>query len=418
MISKKLILISLFMSLTSTQIFGVTSEAKRNNNIGKKINNNYINKINRETPKTLIIIEEKPMEVIVEKLIEKQVGKETVFLPEEVIEIRTQKIEKRIPKPFVPNGSIGLTGTAYGNSGKYKTAASHSAVGLEVNFAPKWTLTAEWDRLTNIYSGGYEGEENQSNNNYSSPQGQLSYYHGALFGTDIQMTTNIGAKQYNFFSDSTNQVYTWLNVEFDFYKYFPKYKYFEVTEFAIMPMYNYGFFPNSTSGHMNHMSLNLLSKYKLPHNWSLEIDAFFIKEFYNGEFKPNNENDAKYFGLYAWLEYSKELYKFSDKTNLEFNFATGFDPYVISNKEGENWQPPFWLTSNSYEWISPTKTSGSYNNMWTVFALPQLQINYKHSEALNISLFAQVKYSNQVWGNTEKDWELQPQGGIGITYNY
>ena len=59
---------------------------------------------------------------------------------------------------------------------------------------------------------------------------------------------------------------------------------------------------------------------------------------------------------------------------------------------------------------------GNYKSTYILFALPQLSLNYQYNKALGLSMFVQAKYSNQVWGESEKDWELQPQGGIGIRY--
>ncbi|MBC2855873.1 hypothetical protein H3N56_05120 [Cetobacterium sp. 2A] len=402
---EKFLLLSMVLLISNSVVM-----ATDNSNIGKTMKKSYEKKLALENPETIEIEEEVVIEEIVPMRSEK--GKEMVNTPMARVETR----KKRVPKPFEPNGTIGFTQTFYGNSGKYKTATAHPSLTLDYNFAPKWSVTLEFDRLMNMYSGGYDGEEDQANNNFSSPQGQLTYSHGKLWDTDILWTTNVGARQYNYFTDTTNSVYTWVNMEFDFYKYMPDW----VTKFALMPMYNYGFYPNSSSGHMNHASLNLLTQYKLPAGWSLQVDAFFFKEFYNGDFEVSGHEEANYFSFYAWLEYSKELYKFTDKTNLEFNFAGGFDPYTVSNKRGTGWAPPFWLLSNSYEWLSPTVTSSdeNYNSIWTAFALPQLQVNYKYSDSLSMNMFVQVKYSNQVWGGNQKDWELQPQGGFGISYNF
>lgn len=386
-----------------------TSGGVNNSDIGKVVKKAHEKKMLLEEPQILIVEEE----VIVEEMVpmKSDKGKEMVSTP--MARIETHK--KEVVKPFVPNGTLQFTQTFYGNSGKYKTATAHPSISLDYNFVPKWSVSLEWDRLMNMYSGGYTGGEYQANNNFSSPQGELTYSHGKLWDTNILWTTNVGARQYNYFKESGNQVYTWINMEFDFHKYMPAW----VTQFAIMPMYNYGFYPNDTPGHMNHASINLLTQYQLPAGWSLQLDAFFIKEFYNGDYKVNGHNEVDYFSFYAWLEYSKELYKFSENTTLEFNFAGGFDPYTVSNKRGNGWLPPFWLLSNSYEWLSPTAISDeNYNSIWTVFALPQLQVTYNYSKSLSMNAFVQVKYSNQVWGGDQKDWKLQPQGGIGFSYSF
>lgn len=415
---RKLLFLSAIAAILGTaNAYAASSSGGTSNlDVGNTIKKNYEKKLEAEKAKTHVVMEE----VEVEDHVKVESGKETIHKPVKRTEVRNKVVEK----PFEPSGSLEFTQTFYGNSGDYKTATSHPSVIFNLNFAPKWNIMLEWDRLMNIYDGGYNSSrpDNYANNNYSSPQGELTYSHGKLWDTDIIWTTNVGARQYNYFTPALNNIYLWANMTFDFYKYFPSYDWLTVSQFAIMPMYNYGFFPDKTDsseGHMNHMSLNLLTQYQLPAGWSLQLDAFFMKEFYTGDYVPAGHDEMSYFSFYAWLEYSKQIYKFSDKANLTFNFAGGFDPYTISNESGSGWYPPFWMLSNSYEWLSPTSTgNGNYDSIWTVFALPQLQVNYQYSENLSMNLFAQVKYSNQVWGTDQSEWELQPQGGFGFTYNF
>lgn len=413
---KLLFLSAVTAILASANAYAVGTTGGTNNlDVGKTIKKNYENKLEAEKVKTHVVIEE----IEVEETKKVESAKETINTPIKRSEVRTKVLEK----PFEPSGTFGFTQTFYGNSGDYKTATSHPSFTFDLNFAPKWSISLEWDRLMNIYDGGWNSSrpDNYANNNYSSPQGQLTYSHGKLWDTDIIWTANAGARQYNYFTPTENNVYLWANMTFDFYKYFPKYEWLTVSQFALMPMYNYAFFPNSTPGHMNHMSLNLLTQYQLPAGWSLQLDAFFMKEFYTGDYRVGGDSaeELNYFSFYAWLEYSKQIYKFNDKANLTFNFAGGFDPYTISNKSNSGWLPPFWLLSNSYEWLSPTATgNGNYDSIWTIFMLPQLMVNYQYSENLSMNLFAQVKYSNQVWGGESSDWELQPQGGFGFSYSF
>ncbi|MEX9941055.1 hypothetical protein AB7Z36_12290 [Providencia rettgeri] len=71
-----------------------------------------------------------------------------------------------------------------------------------------------------------------------------------------------------------------------------------------------------------------------------------------------------------------------------------------------------------YEWLTPTQMNGNYRSTYTLFALPQLSVTYQFDKHLSFSTFVQVKYSNQVWGDTEKDWRLQSQGGFGVNYSF
>ena len=95
-------------------------------------------------------------------------------------------------------------------------------------------------------------------------------------------------------------------------------------------------------------------------------------------------------------------------------FATS--PYIASNKKA-SWNP-FIAGNQMSEWLSPTVMEGNYKSTYNLFALPQLNLRYQYNKALNLSIFLQAKYSNQIWGSTEKDWEFQPQGGVGISYAF
>jgi hypothetical protein len=411
--NKNTILLAAIIALaTSTTTFSITSGSSvGHTNVGNSVKNSHAKKQK--------VLENQNQYIVVEE-------EEIIMIPvtegKEIKQVATTKTTpKTIHKPFVPNGSLSFTQTFYGNSGKYKTATAHPSIALDYNFAPKWTLNAEWDRLMNMYD--YTGQWYQSNNNYSSPQAELNYNYGNLGSTKIDWSSSLGIRQYNYFNSPGNQIWTWFNTTFDFHQYLPTYGDWQFTQFAIMPMYTYGWYPtpdDNARGHLNSWSIGLLTQLQMPFGFSLQADFFYFRDYYDGDWAISNYNgkqfeNASYFGMFAWLEYSKELYKFSKNLNLTFNFAGGFDPYVSCNKDASAWAAPFWMSAQSYEWLSPTYTApGNTKNLWTVFALPQLQLNYTYSEDINMSAFVQIKYSNQVWGNTEKDWRVQPQGGKNL----
>lgn len=318
---------------------------------------------------------------------------------------------------FTPNGSLGFTQTFYGNAGKYKTEASHPSAVLSYNFAKDWNITLQWDRVWNMYD--YNHGENQQNNNFSGPKATLSYDHGVIENSKIKWTSSLMVENEAEFN-GTNQTYVFAQTAFDFSEYLPKGEYIQATQFAISPMYIYGWSTKGPSGHVNTGILSLLTNWKLPADFTFTFNAYAFREWYNGSFEIGNGNTnydtANYFMVLAWLGYSKELYKFNDQTSLAFNFTGGFDPYISSNRSAV-WDP-FIVGNQMYEWLGPAVDSGNTKNTYAVFALPQLEVTYNYSEDLAFSVFAQVKYSNQVWGDTEKDWKLQPQGGVSVTYDF
>lgn len=320
---------------------------------------------------------------------------------------------------FTPNGSIGFTQTFYGNAGKYKTESSHPSAVLSYNFAKDWNLSLQWDRVWNMYD--YNGGENQQDNNFSGPKATLSYDHGVVANSKVKWTSSLLVENEAEFN-GTNQTYVFAQTAFDFSEYIPKGQYVQATQFAISPMYIYGWSTKGPSGHVNTGILSLLTNWQLPADFTFTFNAYAFREWYNGSFEIENEttgsnyDSANYFMVLACLGYSKELYKFNEQTSLTFNFTGGFDPYMSSNRSA-NWDP-FILGNQMYEWLGPAVDSGNNKSSYAIFALPQLEVTYNYSDDLSFSAFAQVKYSNQVWGDTEKDWKLQPQGGVTVTYNF
>ena len=220
--------------------------------------------------------------------------------------------------------------------------------------------------------------------------------------------------------DGTNQTYALMQTAFDFSEYIPKNDYIQATQFAFSPMYIYGWNTQGPSGHVNTGILSLLTNWQLPANFSITLNAYAFREWYDGNMLitdgTQSYSNANYYMFLAWLNYSNTLYQFNDNTSLSFNFVGGLDPYISSNKKAA-WDP-FIAGNQMSEWLSPTIMDGNYKSTYTLFALPQLSLNYQYNKALNLSAFVQAKYSNQVWGSTEKDWELQPQGGVGIRYAF
>lgn len=320
---------------------------------------------------------------------------------------------------FTPNGSLGFTQTFYGNSGKYKTENAHPSLELNYSLTEEWSFTAGWDRTFNMYD--YNGDYNEQDNDYSSPYGTITYNHGVIGNSKVKWNSSLNLKNENVFV-GPNQMFLMGQSTFDFVDYIPKNEIISATQFALAPTYVYGWNSSGASGHVNTGALGLLTNWNLPMDFTLTVNAFIAKDWYNGDFLIENESgktydDATYVGFYAWLNYSKELYKFSSKTNLMFNFIGGYDPYISSNRDASGWFP-YIFGENQYQWLEPTVENGDYKETYTLFALPQLEINYNYSDDITMSLFAQIKYSNQVWGDTEKDWEVQPQGGFSLTYNF
>lgn len=325
---------------------------------------------------------------------------------------------------FKPNGSLEFTQTFYGNAGKYKTATSHPMALFSYNFAPDWNFALQWDRTWNMYDYNNHStdpnyDNTHQNNSFSKPQATLSYNHGVLNGTDVKWTSSLNVELENEFEGS-HQTYIFAQTAFDFADYIPKTDFISANQFAISPMYIYGWNTKGPSGHYNAGVLSLLTNWQLPADFTFTFNAYGFKEWYNGADKIAGEDreydDATYFMIMAWLEYSKDIYKFNDQTTLAFNFAGGLDPYITSNRKA-NWNP-FLVGNQMYEWLGPTVDQGNYKKSVIAFALPQLTLTYQYTEDLSFDVFAGVKYSNQVWGSTEKDWKLQPQGGVSVAYNF
>ena len=291
---------------------------------------------------------------------------------------------------FTPNGSLGFTQTFYGNAGKYKTESSHPSAVLNYNFAKDWNIALQWDRVWNMYD--YNGGENQQNNNFSGPKATLSYDHGMIENSKIKWTSSLMIENEAEFN-GTNQTYVLAQTAFDFSEYIPKGQYVQATQFAISPMYIYGWSTKGPSGHVNTGILSLLTNWQLPADFTFTFNAYAFREWYNGSFEIGNSNQsydtANYFMILAWLGYSKELYKFNDQTSLTFNFTGGFDPYISSNRSAA-WDP-FIVGNQMYEWVGPAVDSGDYKNTYAVFALPQLEVTYNYTDDLAFSVYAQVK---------------------------
>ncbi|CAM3810201.1 hypothetical protein GCM10027565_36460 [Bordetella tumulicola] len=318
---------------------------------------------------------------------------------------------------FRPNGSLGLTQTFYGDSGNYQTATSHPSLVLNYQFSPKWSVDLEWDRTWNLYS--YTGGAKQQNNDYSEPSGTLNYAYGNLGASKVNWSSSLKVEtQSNF--DNSSQGYVMGQTVFDFSKYLPSNEYIQPTQFALAPMYIYGTNVSGPSGTVNTAGLGLLTSWDLPANFSITLNAYVFKDWYSGSFAISNDTStyksATYFMLSAWLEYSKTLHQFNDRTSLAFNFAGGLDPYVMSNRRAA-WDP-FLAGDDMYQWLSPTVMDGNYKDAYDLFALPQLNLTYNFNKTFSANVFVQVKYSNQQWGSNEKDWRLQPQAGFGVVYRF
>ena len=318
---------------------------------------------------------------------------------------------------FVKNGSVNFTQTFYGNAGSYKTATSHPSITIDYNFAPKWNIQFEWDRTWNMYN--YTGAPNQQDNSYSAPKLTLTNNYGTLGHSKVNWSTSLAAKYENDY-DHIDQTFILAQTSFDFSDYIPKKKYINITQLSLVPMYYYGWNSTGPSGHTNSAVLSLQTNTQFTSDLSWVFNAYGIRSWNQGNSFVTNINDksetANYFMIISYLNYGKEIYKFNDKASLDFNFVTGFDPWISSNKQTT--VEPFLVGEEMYEWLSPTVLNGTYHNTFTFFALPQIELNYALSKNLSLNFFVQTKYSNQVWGDSEKGWKFQPQGGFSITHDF
>ena len=319
---------------------------------------------------------------------------------------------------FKPSGTLGLKQTFQGNAGGYETRMVHPSLFLDYNFAPSWNLHLQWDRTWNTYD--YTGAPNQQNNDYSQPVGTLTYDYGNIGQSDVGWKTSFSVKNQTSFP-GTNRTYAHVSTEFDFHKYIPRTDFIKATQFSVSPQYFYGWNSDGSTGHMNNATLALLTHWELPASFSLRLNAYLFKDWYTGNFTVNSPSgtysDANYFMMLAWLEYANTLYKFDENTSLGFKFTGGLDPYISSNRNA-SWDPAYMMTSNIYEWLLPTAMNGSYGSTYVLFALPQINLTYKVNKQFSVGLFFQVKYSNQVWGESEGGWSFLPQGGFNLTYSF
>lgn len=321
-------------------------------------------------------------------------------------------------EPFSPNGSASVTQTYYGNAGDYETEGAHTNVDLQYNFTPAISLELEWDRVWNLYT--YTGADNEYDNSYSNPQATLLFNQSSLFGSKASGVSSLNIQNHNLF-DGTKTSYVLLQQTIAFADYFDQSGPVSVSELSIQPTYVHGRNTEGPSGSFDTAAVALLSTIQLPANFSITLNGYLFRDWYDGDYVisgDGNENykSANYFMLMAWLQYSSTLHKFSDKSSLDFNFTGGLDPYIASNRRA-SWSP-FMIGDEIYEWNEPTQMNGTYKDTYVLFALPEVTYTYNVNKDVSLNVFAGVKYSNQVWGDQEKDWEWQPQAGVGLSYNF
>lgn len=319
---------------------------------------------------------------------------------------------------FIPGGSIGLTQTFYGNAGGYETATAHPSLSLSYNFAPRWSLLFKWDRTWGLYD--YTGQASQQYNYFSQPAATLSHDYGKIQDSDVRWSSSIMLENQTTMN-GTGGNFLLAQTAFDFASYVPRTDWIKANQFALAPMYVHGSKSKGTAGNSNALSLALLTDWTLPAGFSFRLNAYAFREWYSGSFEiegPQGQTyqNANFLAVLAWLKYEKTLVQFDESTSLAFNFIGGLDPYIASSRNS-SWQP-FLATNFIYEWLGPTVEQGTYNSTYVLFALPALQLNVNLNKQVSLNLFVQIKYSNQVWGQTESGWSFQPQAGFGITYNF
>jgi len=320
-----------------------------------------------------------------------EVAKEVVVVAEPIVE------EVAVVTPeFRPTGYVGLEYRAYGNTeghGDKKTSGDEWNNGnnkysrLQTTFGVQATENFSLEGRIRDYNSLERSDERYTNDRNGTETRLRAYYkHNDLFTSRVEYKDSTSNKQSFEYQARLNMYKNEGGL---------------LSELVFAPKFKHTMDSENGGAYVNTVGADIEYAGNLPLGFTWDGTIYLNQNFYGEEFHTNSDltnNKDKSFEP-EWEIYLRRkvaLYA-NDNYALDFNFETGYDPYVFGQYD-------------KYSLDSDKQVSKSEKNDYELYTLLTLDLEYKVTESFAISGGAGAEYRN--WDNTAQsaasNWRWQP----------
>lgn len=341
-------------------------------------------------------------------------AKEAVVAPvevsKEVVVVADVVEEVVVEEAFRPSGYIGLEYRAYGETEGHNDKVRMNPIGnLPDTNQDTWNRGAN-NRARLQTSFGIQMTEN------SKLEGRIRDYTNLEDGSD-KLGKDYGTETRLRYSYKHNDVLTsrlqYRDEENDSqnFEYMLRYTAYQnkgglLSKIVLAPSLYHSMAANNGGNYLNTIGLDIEYAGNLPFGFTWDGTLYLDQNFYNEDFYTSATSTEKKSFDVTWEIYLYRTFGLyaGEKTNVDFNFVGGYDPYIF----------------RQYERYSTTTKTTTEKNTYSLYTALDVSVNYQLTPAVSLNGGVGAEYRN--WDNenqsTANDWRWQPYAFAGMKVNF
>ncbi len=179
-----------------------------------------------------------------------------------------------------------------------------------------------------------------------------------------------------------------------------------LSKIVLAPSLYHSMAADNGGNYLNTIGLDIEYAGNLPFGFTWDGTLYLDQNFFNQEFYTSDTSTKKRSFDVTWELYLYRTFGLysGEKTNIDFNFAGGYDPYVFRQYERYN---------------TKTKTT-TEKNTYSLYTALDVSVNYQLTPAVSLNGGVGAEYRN--WDNENQssanDWRWQPYAFAGMKVNF
>lgn len=342
-------------------------------------------------------------------------AKEAVVAPvevsKEVVVVADVVEEVVVEEAFRPSGYVGLEYRAYGKTEGHGDKIRKNELGanlpdtdqdtwnrgfndyarLQTTFGVQMTENSRLEGRIRDYSNLEANGANHADKEGTETRLRYFYKHNDMFTSRLQ------------YRDEENNSQN--------FEYMLRYNAYQnkgglLSKIVLAPSLYHSMPANNGGNYMNAIGLDIEYAGNLPFGFTWDGTLYLDQNFYNHEFNTSATSTKKRSFDVTWEIYLYRTFALyaGEKTNVDFNFAGGYDPYIFRQYERYN---------------TKTKTT-TEKNTYSLYTAMDVSVNYQITPALSVNGGVGAEYRN--WDNENQssanDWRWQPYAFAGMKVNF
>ncbi|MGL5592429.1 MAG: FomA family porin-like outer membrane protein, partial [Clostridium sp.] len=189
-----------------------------------------------------------------------------------------------------------------------------------------------------------------------------------------------------------------------------------LSKVVLAPSLYHSMAADNGGNYLNTIGLDIEYAGNLPFGFTWDGTLYLDQNFYNQEFKTSATSTKKRSFDVTWEIYLYRTFGLyaGEKTNVDFNFVGGYDPYIF--RQYERYTPAKAATSTTLA-VPALITE---KNTYSLYTALDVSVNYQLTPAVSLNGGVGAEYRN--WDNenqsTANNWRWQPYAFAGMKVNF